>query len=46
LDARDSEGYFIISISKLLQYDVWKKLLKNHENDDLITVVPTEANLG
>jgi ribosomal protein S1 len=30
----------------LLQYDVWKAILKKFEADEVISVVPTEANLG
>jgi small subunit ribosomal protein S1 len=35
-----------VSITKLLQYDVWKSIIKKFEADDVITVIPTEANLG
>lgn len=45
-DIRSDEGYFVISISKLIQYDVWKNITANFKEDDVITVVPTEANLG
>lgn len=44
-DIRSDEGYFVISISKLIQYDVWKNITANFKEDDVITVVPTEANL-
>jgi hypothetical protein len=36
----------VISISKLLQYDKWQELVEAYKNDKIITVVPTEANLG
>jgi len=45
-DTRTEEGYFIISIAKLIQYDVWKNIAANFKEDDVITVIPTEANLG
>lgn len=45
-DTRSDEGYFIISIAKLIQYDVWKNIAAKSKEDDIITVVPTEANLG
>lgn len=45
-DIRSDEGYFVISISKLIQYDVWKNITAKFKEDDVITVVPTEANLG
>lgn len=35
-----------MSITKLLQYDVRKSIMKKFEADDIITVIPTEANLG
>jgi len=43
---RHEDGHYIVSITKLLQYDVWKAILKKFESDEIITVVPTEANLG
>lgn len=45
-DIRHEEGYYIVSISKLLQVDVWNKLLAKAGTDEVLTVVPTEANLG
>ncbi len=45
LTTRDEEGYFVISISKLLQYDIWKKIVSNVQKDEVMTVTPTEANL-
>ena len=45
-NVRHEEGYYIISISKLLQVDVWKNILSKAETEDVLTVVPTEANLG
>jgi len=42
---KDDEWYFVISISKLLQYDKWNELVKAYKEDKVITVVPTEANL-
>ena len=44
-DIIDDEWYFVISISKLLQYDKWKELVEAYKNDKVITVVPMEANL-
>ncbi len=43
---RHEDWYYIVSITKLLQYDVWKAILKKFEDDEIITVIPTEANLG
>ena len=43
---RHEDGHYIVSITKLLQYDVWKAILKKFEADEIITVIPTEANLG
>lgn len=45
-DIRSKEGYFIVSITKLIQYDVWKNISAKFKEDDIITVIPTEANLG
>jgi hypothetical protein len=45
-DTKSDEGYFIISIAKLIQYDVWKNIAAKSKEDDIITVIPTEANLG
>lgn len=42
---RHEDWYYIVSVTKLLQYDVWKSLLSKFEKDDVITVIPTEANL-
>lgn len=43
---RHEDGYYIVSVTKLLQYDVWKSILDKFEKDEVITVIPTEANLG
>ncbi|HMT26816.1 MAG TPA: S1 RNA-binding domain-containing protein [Candidatus Absconditabacterales bacterium] len=43
---RHEHGFFIISISKLLQVDIWKGILEKAESKEVFTVVPTEANLG
>lgn len=43
---RHEDGHYIVSITKLLQYDVWKSILKKFEEDSVMTVIPTEANLG
>ena len=42
---RHEDGYYIVSVTKLLQYDVWKSILAKFEKDEIITVIPTEANL-
>jgi len=42
---RHEDWHYIVSITKLLQYDVWKSILKKFEADEIITVCPTEANL-
>lgn len=42
---RHEDWYYIVSITKLLQYDVWKAILRKFEDDEIITVIPTEANL-
>ncbi len=41
----DAEWYYTISISKLLQYDVWKNIMEWYKTDQVVTVIPTEANL-
>lgn len=45
-DIMSDEGYYIISISKLKQKDVLKNLMASKEADEVMTVIPTEANLG
>lgn len=42
---RHEDGYYIVSVTRLLQYDVWKSIISEFEKDTIITVVPTEANL-
>ena len=39
------EGYYVISVSRLKQRDIWKQIMIQKERDEIITVVPTEANL-
>ena len=43
---KHEDGYYIISITKLLQYDIWNDILARSNKDEVITVIPTEANLG
>lgn len=43
---RHEDGYYIISITKLLQEATWETLLGQSNTDEVITVIPTEANLG
>jgi len=43
---RHEDGYYIISITKLLQEATWETLLNQSNTDEVITVIPTEANLG
>lgn len=43
---RHEDGYYIVSVTRLLQYDVRKSVIDQFEKDTIITVVPTEANLG
>ncbi|MCS6982743.1 MAG: S1 RNA-binding domain-containing protein [Candidatus Absconditabacterales bacterium] len=45
-DIKHSQGYFIISVTKLLQVDIWNGLIAKAESEELMTVIPTEANLG
>ncbi len=45
-DVMTDEGYRVISISRLKQKDILKKIMEQKERDEIITVVPTEANLG
>lgn len=40
------EGYYVISVSRLKQRDVWKQIMGQKERDEILTVIPTEANLG
>lgn len=42
---RSEEGYFILSITKLMQYDIWKNFSDKARSDEVLTVIPTEANL-
>lgn len=44
-DIVTDEWYFVISITKLKQQDAMKVILKQMEGDEVITVIPTEANL-
>lgn len=45
VDLVDQEWYYIVSITKLLQYSIWDEYVQKAKNDEIITVVPTEANL-
>lgn len=45
IDVFHEEGYYIVSVVKLLQHDVWKNINDKYDKDEVITVVPTEANL-
>jgi len=42
---RHEDWHFIVSITKLLQYDIWNSVIQKFEDDALMTVIPTEANL-
>lgn len=42
---RHEDGHYIVSVTKLLQYDEWKSIIEKFEKDEIITVSPTEANL-
>lgn len=44
-EIKHKEWYLIISISKLLQVDVWNNLIEKANTEEIMTVVPTEANL-
>lgn len=46
VDVVSDEGYYVISIAKLKQKDVLQKIIQQKENDEVFTVIPTEANLG
>lgn len=43
---RHEHGFYVISISKLLQIDIRKGILQKFDTKDVFTVIPTEANLG
>jgi hypothetical protein len=43
---RHEDGYYIVSVTKLLQFDIRKSILVKFEKDEVIKVTPTEANLG
>lgn len=45
-DIRHKEWYYIISMSQLLQYDMWKQIASKNDANEIFTVIPTEANLG
>ena len=44
-DVVTDEGYFVISISQLKQQAIRDKIIHQQEKDEIITVIPTEANL-
>lgn len=43
---KHKEWYYIISVTKLLQVDIWKSIIGKMETNEIFTVMPTEANLG
>jgi len=45
-DMRHEDGYYVISITKLLQEATWETLITQSNTEEVITVTPTEANLG
>lgn len=45
-DVLHEEGYYIISVTRLLQHGIWESLKATADKDEIITVIPTEANLG
>jgi len=45
-DVITDEGYYVISISQLKQQAVRDKIINQQEKDEIISVIPTEANLG
>lgn len=44
-DVMSDEGYYVISITKLKQKDILIGLLDKKDRDEIMTVIPTEANL-
>ncbi len=44
-DVVTDEGYYVISISQLKQQAVWDTIINQQEKDEILTVIPTEANL-
>lgn len=44
-NVRHEDGYYVVSVTKLLQYDVWNNIIEKFDKDEIFTVVPTEANL-
>lgn len=44
-DVVTDEGYYVISISQLKQQAVRDKIVNQQEKDEILTVIPTEANL-
>ena len=44
-DIMTDEGFYVVSISKLRQKDVLDKMMSQQANDEVFTVIPTEANL-
>ncbi len=44
-DVVTDEWYYVVSISKLKQQAVWDRITTQQENDEVFTVIPTEANL-
>ncbi len=44
-DVVTDEGYYVISISQLKQQAIRDKIINQQEKDEILTVIPTEANL-
>ncbi len=42
---RHEDWHLIVSITKILQYDIWQSVTSKFEKDEIMTVVPTEVNL-
>jgi len=40
----DDEWYYIVSVTRLLQYTIWDDYIEKAKTDEIIKVVPTEAN--
>lgn len=43
---RSEDGFYIVSVSQLLQRDIWADVMQKFSDETVFTVRPTEANLG
>ncbi|MDP2624953.1 MAG: S1 RNA-binding domain-containing protein [Candidatus Peregrinibacteria bacterium] len=46
LEEENEEGFVVLSLRKASQERAWKKFADAHDNDEVVTVSPNEANKG